>query len=429
MQTAEEWRRLALKLIQTLVLGPLFVLGSLFVLITLAMGEYRLALELAVACFIPAYVIFKSLPQHIRRASGHLTEAERAALERLCRPLSVQLRGSGFNLKIGDVPVNASYLPSGAGLQASFELVTECATPAAFKVYKEGGHESALKKLGLLAEVQTGDDLFDNRWFIETDLPQQTKYVLSSSDVRDPIGRALLNNFDEVQVLKHKVRVRGFGRIDEGNLQAIHVARAAEQLASLAAALKKVGYPGRLLGSIETFLRSTLVLGSAAAIAAVGVSLYDSSTLSAQPLDGTRVFIRGMILGLPLIIAYLAMVTIVIRSRANALRKIALAAMLAVPGLVYLSAAAYLHINSTWDTSTESFHQAKLLDVKKRGERAYLSVASWREPGSSESLMVRSEFAKPLEAGQSVLAVTTRGGYFGTTWVSGLEHMSWNAKH
>lgn len=429
MQLSEEWRSLALRLLGMLFFGPLLALGAVFAIVMLFVGEVLIALQLAAACFIPAYLLFRTLPQQLRRISGSMSGEERAKLDRLRSTLAGRGSGNSFRIESNGESIQASYLPSGAGLEAAFELALESRSFAAFKVFKEGARESTLKRLGLLSEVQTGDELFDKRWFIETDYPLQTEYVLRDPHMRAAIGRLLLNNFDELEVRPKLIRARSFGRIHETGLHAVQVQRVCAELSIIAGRARAAQTSGRSFATVENNFRSISVILAAFSLAALGVSMHQSALHSVQVLDELRGFVRGALVSLPLIALFMASAVLVLRSRAKAIRKIIFAAVLAVPGMIYLGAAAYLRANAAWDDSAESVHHARVLNVRLRGAEAKVSLASWREPQGREYISLDSSIGRELEAGQSMLAISTREGYFGTPWVSSVEHMSWKSKH
>lgn len=426
MQLSEEMRSVALKVLQLFILGPLAALTGLFALIMLCVGELMLALKLAVAGFVPVFLLCRTLPSQLRRVSGTVSKQERATLERIKYALGVQSPGVSFSFRVEKQSVHASYLPGGGGQAASLEIVAPTASGASFRIYHEGGHERALKKLGLLQEVQTGDDLFDRRWYIETDRPGGTEKLLNNPAARDAVSKVMLNRFDEIAVSGGKLRARAFGAIHEKGLHAVHLRRAAQELVLLAATLSSTDGGQGFVERIDNLCRTFVVAVSAVAVSMLGVSIYDSALLHWQALDGARVILRGILFGLPLIAAYIYAVIIVVRSRARAIGKLIFAAMFSVPGLIYLSAGIFLQLNGRWDSSEEVLHQAAVQDVDRRG--GSIHVKSWRKPGRAEELVVPEETAEALEP-ESLVAISVKRGYFGMPWVSDIEHMSWEARH
>ncbi len=270
------------------------------------------------------------------------------------------------------------------------------------------------KRLGINREIQIGDEAFDSAFYIETQVPASlVKAALSNPDVRkamraiDAANAAIFTLYDGAALLTVRLVSPGESSLTPGALRTLF-----ESIAALAAILPhdapapRAG--SRTRAALTALFVSLTVIPLALAFAVIGK--YTTFGSDAQ--------IRGALVGLVVSIAILALVTLGVRGRSDALRIVGFTAMALWFGGVGTGILVVPWLNGVLDHARGIVRETTVVQrYEQRGKSTlyYVVLAGWRPAQGTVRLNVTPREYHWYSEGTRV-HLTTHPGAFGWEW-------------
>lgn len=326
----------------------------------------------------------------------------------------------------GGVSYTASFHPGSRHRRRCLRLTVAMAVPYSFSVRREGFFDVFCKRVGISAEVQTGEAAFDRDFYITSDDPLSVGACFSVPEVRRSVARLFDAGFSEVSHDAGGITAAWYGfRPDEGKGQDF-VRRAAETLVAITkAAPVEVPVSPRETGWGAWKTRRSFFTGAAVFLAAGGLALWVWGELRYPPLDVSALFSESLKFSLPLLALFLWCATLHLRGRSashRSLRDIFLIALFGWPFFVF---GVMLFANGALDREEAASHEAVVLKKyttrSRHGTNYHLQVASWREGHAAEALRTNRTFYDAIQPETSRLRIRTRPGALGAEWIESFD--------
>jgi hypothetical protein len=286
-----------------------------------------------------------------------------------------------------------------------------------FHMAPETWFDQVCKRFGLAVEIETGDALFDAECYVRSDTPEFAAEYLA-----DPVKRVAIRDlrrlgFAGVTLEGGTLTAAWTGFNPKVNDRPELCADAAARVVLLARNLPPhMPEFERRTGTHRKQWQAVLWLFLA------GFAATLLSLIAYTPLDGLGVMLRALIIlvpGLP-VFAYLAAGLLRGTSTSHtAWGGLMIGALFLFPagscGTVTL-------LNGALDPSPPVVREAVIVEKyttrSKNRTNYHVRVASWRNPGRTESFEVSSADHQAVVPHQSRMAVTTRAGLLGVEWMA-----------
>lgn len=291
---------------------------------------------------------------------------------------------------------------TGSKSPPSLDIRLRLPFPCPLAVRSETVFDRMAKAIGLAHEIQSGDLMFDQKYYVECEHRSFTAPFLSSSDHRDA-ARQLL------QEIPHAAHVRGdhdgvtlrISPFKEDQFNKTHLAQALPLLKRFGSEIPQMPpFPRRINPAIPLSIICFLVYFVGLAAYFVGISEY-------RALDSP--FVYSLRYSIPAIIAFLALAFVMLRGRSTALREFLLVAVIPPVGFVYLSLGGTICVNGYYDDSRPVEHVASVTRKWKTSKNYWVSFTSWREKSDGEQMNISSAEYNGLNTGGRLRIVTRKG--------------------
>ncbi len=290
-------------------------------------------------------------------------------------------------------------------------------------VQKENAFHRFSKRIGLTAELESGDRVFDEQFFVDTADMSFYRYVLSSPSRREAIGRLLTGISPPVRQIKADKKgitlwIRPFRLKPEADF---HLEPYLDSLLCLVDGLEisTAGAPHEEPEGSGFLSRTILLFVLSVAALITGVILLTLGNLWYPPLD-SEFFTRGFTYSLPLLPPFWFLSYLAIRGKSWSHRLFFPLILISLVASLFLGYAGMLFTNGFWDESRPADHtctvQGKHITKSKDSRTFYLTISSWNDPGGSYRINISGKLYEKLQAGQT-LRITTRAGYWEQEWI------------
>ena len=280
------------------------------------------------------------------------------------------------------------------------------------------------KRSGLVDEVQSGDEAFDRRFFLDGD---NSEFVASfvGNELR---RRHIKGIFDthpgiaELQVRPEYLHITLFpcslNRTELGHDVALALLT---RLAAICEAEQRsISIPSTVYvpRTIEANRFTKAIIGASGGSLVLGVALLLYGISAYRPLD-TLIFTHGFYGGLPLGLGAAAGIVLAFRGRPYALRSIGITSLLAIAGSILLVMGIMLIYNGGADAGSVREHIVTVQDkITTRGKSPgfKLVVSSWRPHHETETITVTQNVFAAVHA-DSRMWVRAARGKLGYAWL------------
>lgn len=311
-------------------------------------------------------------------------------------------------------------IEAGKNRPPSFHVSIDCATDGEFRLVRETGALRLFKRLGVSAEVQTGDRAFDQAVYVLSDTPAFTRSALLDARRREAVQRLQGLGFTEVVLAAGRLEARIRPLRDPAHGSPEVVEEAVRQLGVLGQGLERLqatatpdaGWKARRL-AVYAFSIGTAIGGLATVM--WGVNAF-------RPLDGLQVFLDSLRLGLAALLAFGMLALMWLRGRSSSHIHLSVTLGVSLIGIPALAAGGLLVLNGLLDDGPASEHGAPVLHKRwsrsKSSTTYYATVKSWRAGRRAEEIRIDHSTYQRASPGRSRLVVATSAGRFGYEWVA-----------
>jgi hypothetical protein len=368
----------------------------------------------------PAMVASAAAPQAVEEDKAPQFSA---AFQALAQAYGAAVRTEDDELTFGvtheGIPMTVRCAPGRS--DASLEVTARGAHPPV-RIYAEGGFERLGKRLGLNREVQTGDEEFDRRVYLDTPLPPEAvRDIAGRAGLRRGVLTVLEQGFDQVELDHEGILVtRDVEHPQE--LVRTRLDQTLSAVAEVAASLRGIN-PAWSRQRRSAWPLWVTGIGAAAAVAGV-VALYVAS--GAWPPAGFGPLTTGVAAGA---VAWLLAMAVLVRllwGRSDALLHLTLSAVVLLVALPTLGAAALYAANGSFDRSPPVVRQTVLRSkwvsrsrgvrvagpLRARQRRYYVMVL---DGSQLRTLRVPQALYDSVKPGASLM-VSVRPGALGWEW-------------
>ncbi len=249
------------------------------------------------------------------------------ALEKLGSP-----SGTGV---LDSVEYRYRYYPGSKNSPSSFRVEIDAPSEKSFKVAREGGFDRLSKRLGISTEVQTGDQDFDENFYITTDDNEFIQSYFSSSAKRQAVRNIINAGFNRVEHDgKRMMAICSPFKIDKEIDQSV-LTDLVSDLISLGQQMPHLSQspvwpnqsPAWKTNRIMIFSTAVLVsvIGTIALV--IGMSKY-------SPFDKLAVFLDSLKWSIPAFIVYAGLAVLLLKGRSSSHRELLIAVSIALTGMI-----------------------------------------------------------------------------------------------
>jgi hypothetical protein len=321
-------------------------------------------------------------------------------------------------------------------------ITIERGSPVSMSIRKEKLADRVSKKVGLVVEPRTGDEAFDNEYFIESDAPGQAKAFLRYVENRMSIAAIFSNKgVNAISIGENSIRVtidncvpvskKINGAIAKDiltNMNRMGDAAGAVEPAAPAPMVSRGPFTSphsaKPADPAEFAYWKGIINGLAFGAAVAGIILLFLSGRWAAlnpwlPLESLYV-------SMPLFAAFIILAFLKLRGTASSGKAFASILFPSLAGFVFICYVGTLYTNRVLDTGPTADHQVVVVSKKEhstRGGAMYLmSVPSWVEKGEKQSIDVGKDFYDKVTKGDRV-NIVTKPGHWGREWVVSCEKL------
>jgi hypothetical protein len=334
----------------------------------------------------------------------------------------------------GDTSFSCRYFLGSRNTPPNLTILTKTSSPAKLTIRREAWYDRFAKRIGLVAEIQTGDPSFDRDYFFDTDGADVFLPYLSEAARRRQI--------DSLFNLGFPVREITFGRKDlrivlsplKGEaIASVPVETYLDGLLNLPGGLPPAGasaaygrslFPGAPrpplahAGLVLLFcFLGLLILGGAVSLG-IGLSQY-------EPL-GNRLVLNTLALSAPVALLFLGLAFRWIRGRSSSHRIFIPVLLLSLVGFPLAFTGAAVMTNGSLDQGVETSRKVPVVDrsyVQNKNSRTYyVAFPSWQRPDRTDRLSVPVRFFREVRQGD-IIVVRTRPGFWQEEWIAGIERV------
>ena len=328
--------------------------------------------------------------------------------------------GSGSGTVDG-VEYRYAYTPSSKNRASSLAVWVDCQSEGAYRLSRETGFDRFFKRLGVCCEISTGDDAFDEKFYITTDTVEFAREYFGNPQKREAATRVHGLGFTQLSLGKGGLRaVRSPFNLKK-DFDSAMVENVASALVALSRDLPSVRSAGRFGMGDDWKTRRALAFVVTVLCVACGFAGLLLGLTKYQPLDGLAVLLDSLTWSVPSMLVWGWLCMLLVRGRSSSHRELLVLWVLSLTGVPLAGFGGPATLNGMLDQSAAVEHEATVVDTYiSRSDKSttyYAVVESWRSGRGTEKISVSSwEYGK-LKPRESALTVVTKPGRFGYEWL------------
>jgi len=384
-------------------------------------------LILGIGVLIVVLAFYRRKRKRTRRAMEELARSVDAVLSQ-----SSLIGGDIFEGRHNGIPFSCRYFPGSKNSPPSLTVRAGIPCPAKLTIRREAWYDRFARRIGLMAELQTGDPVFDQAYFLDTDRGDIILSYFSEEKKRRAVD-ALFN-------LGYPVRKIVFGKADvqivlasfpPDAVAAFPLVRCLDEAQNLTGEQTSAGYaasfnrqlfPGNPRRPISRGLLVLLFIINGFLIPA-GAFLLAYGMGEHEPL-GSRLIINALSLSVAAALFYLAVVFRWIRGRSSSHRHYLMILILSVIGFPLALTGGAVATNGIFDQGTETAHRVPISNLyyhqNKSSRTYYVAFPSWQRSGSTEHIAIPDNLYRVLKPTGEII-IKTKPGYWREEWIVGIE--------
>ncbi len=336
------------------------------------------------------------------------------------KPGSRRNSGSGtFN----GVDYSFSSYAGGKNNPPSLLITIESESSGSFHIRKETGFDRFWKKRGLVKEITTYDQIFDNRFFIDTENVHFTEAVLKRQKTRELITYLFDKGFSRIQQKKKKLIVLFSPYKKADRLENEEIREISEKVAELSLQVKSCDSMVQEEAA-EWRKKKLMLLLVPGVVLVAGVVLLVTGGTNYTPLDGGDLFLDSLIPGLAAAVIMTWFAVKVFRERSSSHYVIMVVLITSLFAWPASFTGGKMFLNGYLDDSPGMSHKVRIIGKYKRKTKSsyayYLSYNSWRNE-KIETLRVNRSTYNNTIIKRDWADIVTHTGFYGYEWMEYFE--------
>jgi hypothetical protein len=332
----------------------------------------------------------------------------------------------------GGIPFTCRYFMGSKNSPPYLTIQASIPCPVKLAIRREYWYDRFAKWIGLIAELQTGDPVFDQTYLLDTEQDDTVQSYLADEEKRREID-ALFN-------LGFPVREIVFGKNDfrivlspfQGDaIASVPLEKYLDALLNLSSGLASVDSSGsfscqRFSGSrrppihrvilVLLFILNGFLIPGGAFTLAYGMNQY-------EPL-GNRLILNALFLSVPAAFIYLIGVFGWIRGRSSSHRLFLIILILSLIGFPLAITGGAVATNGLFDEGIETSHRVSVTDhyyrKNKNSKTYYVAFLSWQRPDQTDRISVPYNFFQTVHQGDDIV-IRAKPGYWQEEWIAGIN--------
>jgi hypothetical protein len=381
---------------------------------------------LALALISGVLLLSRRNLSRIRNSLGELARRTGATLSR--RSL---FRGDLIEGRTGGVPFSCLYLPGSKNRPPSLTVRVHTPCPLELVIRRKSWYDRFAVRIGLTAELATGDPLFDQAYSLATGADDAVRFLLADEKTRRRI-EALFG-------LGFPVRELAFGSkgislalspFRKRAPASVPLERCLEEMGSLAGGFPHGGsapYPAPPFFSAsrrppvpKAGLALLFIFQGGLSLGGAGALIYGLENF--RPI-GNRLIQDSLLLSAGTTAVFLAVIFLWLRRRPAAHRLFPLALILSLTGFPLALSGGAVATNGLWDQGAEVSRPVPVTALyhrtHKNGRTYYAVFPFWQRPGLQDRVHVPFGLFRKLHRGDEIV-LRVRPGYWQEEWIAGL---------
>lgn len=314
----------------------------------------------------------------------------------------------------------------------SLTVTVRAPFPARLSLRRKAWYDRFALRIGLTAEIPSGDPAFDQAYYLDTDRGDLLQSYFSQDDKRRAVD-ALMN-------LGYPVRKMVFSPNDIGlvlspfsvdAITAFPLEPCLRELRNLSGSPAPAGYtasnalrsipggprpPINRAGLTGLYLCNGLLIAGGIFALAYGMTMH-------EPV-GHGLIASALLASVPAALLYLAVVFHWIRGRSSSHRHFLIILLLSLAGFPLGMAGGALTTNGLWDQGAETSHRVLITNrhstQNKNSKTYHLAFSSWQQPGQTDEITVPLTLFRVIRQGDAMM-IRTKPGYWREEWITGME--------
>lgn len=305
--------------------------------------------------------------------------------------------------------------------------------PAKLTIRRKAWYDRFARQIGLITEIQTGDPVFDQTYFLDTDRMNIYQSFFSGAEKRHAVETLYGSGFSVREIVFGKKDIRiVLSPFPADALATVPIEKYLDALLNLSGGLSSVGYSEAsfsyqfpsgsprppISGGGLVFLLALngfFILGGLIALA-YGMEQYKSL--------GHRLIVNALSVSVPILLGYLVVVFRWIRGCSSSHRFFLFILISSLAGFPLAMTGGAVATNGYWDEGTETSRRVSVTDQychkNKSNLTYYVAFPSWQNPGQSDRVSVDKDFFKEVRPGDEII-IRTKPGYWQEEWIAGIQ--------
>ncbi len=335
-------------------------------------------------------------------------------MAKLASALGAVPSGTGGEGVCDGVAYRFHYSPAARNSPATLKVSIDSPAGQPLRIVREGRAERLSKRIGLSAEIQTGDPAFDADLYIETEADEFTRTLLMRDDARQAVRDVFQLGFTAVHQDGRRLQAVWSPFKLRDDMDPALITGAVAPLATLASRMPAMPPPAR---PARTPIAKAVV--AAAVVMAIAALVLWLVADRFRPLDGGAVLRDSLRYSIPALVVWLAFAFVQLRGRSTAHKELVLVVCLSAFAFGLGGDALEVAFNGWADLGSPTSHDTEVIRTYRRGGRTttyHVVVTSWRRPRQAENLVVSSGLYRAARPHQHV-TVVTKPGRLGFEWI------------
>ena len=335
----------------------------------------------------------------------------------------------------GGIAFTCRYFMGSRNNPPSLTLQVSVSCPAKLTIRREAWYDRFATRIGLVAELRTGNPGFDQAYFFDTDREDIYRHYLAEEAKRREIDALFGLGFPvrEIAFRKQDLQIV-LSPIKGDEIAFTPAEKYLDALLDLSAGLSSGGYPASFASQlfpgssrppiprvkfIFLFIANgLLILGGAVALV-YGMDRY-------EPL-GNGLIVKSLALSAPAALVFLLLVFRWIRGRSSSHRLFLYVLILSLIGFPLIMTGGAVTTNGFLDWGSETSHQVPVTDhyyrQNKQSRTYYVAFPSWQHSGRTDRIAVPVDLFRTVHQGDGIV-IRTKPGYWQEEWSTGIEKMA-----
>jgi hypothetical protein len=353
-------------------------------------------------------------------------------LRELAANLGASLKGNNINGLYQGLPFSCHYSPGGRNTPPTFDIFLQAAFPETISFRKENAADGFSKRIGLSSEVQSGDSVFDSKFYIDSDNPDFARAFAADEYKRRAVETvfAVSGNISLLTLSPKFLKIHVVPcRSNSSVLTQPAVSNILAVLSGLAKSAPAVpATPFSLFAAKDSYktVRTFFLTVAGASLAAGMIFLFTGVLHYAPILSGEfKLFSPSLRYSLSALALFLFSAFQLMKGRSSSGRLFLWLLLMSAPGFVLTSWGGLISSNGFLDKGKQDVRVLPVIEKSVyhgKSDSYYIDLPSWRSDAPKITMNVNSGFYNSLNKGDKV-ELTTKPGRWHIEWKVSLRKL------